>query len=161
MVTFAPGTGGTLNSTSYEAAFLEAAQILELIEEGSTTPTTVNFTSVDFNNAQKTADIIINLPVTFAISSTDGSVTIAGSAYVTPTFANGGGSIKSDTLPEAVLELAQYLQNLEIATSGAANNVNIVYNTEASFAAITASLPVIKSINADGSININVTPYLA
>lgn len=160
MVNLAPGTNGTLKSTSYEAAFLEAAQILELTEEGSTTPTTVNFTAVDLNNAQKTADITINLPVTFAISSTDGSVKIAGAAYVTPVFANGGGDIKSDTLPEAVLELAQYLQNLEIATSGAANNVNITYNTESRFAAITASLPVVKSISADGSIKVVATPYL-
>ncbi|MHC5737468.1 hypothetical protein [Nostoc sp.] len=160
MTTFAPGTNGTLKSTSYEAAFLEAAQILELAEEGSLTPTTVNFTDVSFNNAQKTADITINLPVTLAISSTDGSVRISGDAYVTPTFANGGGSVKSDTLPEAVLEIAQFLQSLEIATSDAANNVNVTYNSEQRFAAITASLPAVKSVSADGSIKITVTPYL-
>lgn len=161
MVAFAPGTNGTLKSTSYEAALLEAAQLLELAEEGSTSPTTVNFTDVSFSNATKVAAITINLPVTLAISSTDGSVKISADSYVTPTFANGGGSLKSDTLPEAVLELAQFLQSLEIATSGAANNVDIIYNTEQRYAAITASLPVVKSINNDGSIKTLASSYLS
>jgi hypothetical protein len=69
----------------------------------------INFTDVAFENGSKTFEITINLPVTFTISSTDGSVRIAGDAYVTPVFANGGGDLKADTLPEAVLELAQYL----------------------------------------------------
>ena len=161
MVAFLPGTNGTLKSTSYEAALLEAAQLLELAEEGSTNPTTVNFTDVSFSNATKIAAITINLPVTLVISSTDGSVKISADAYVTPTFANGGGSLKSDTLPEAVLELAQFLQSLEIATSGAANNVDIIYNTEQRYAAITATLPVAKSINSDGSIKTLASSYLS
>ncbi|WP_138504073.1 hypothetical protein [Nostoc sp. PA-18-2419] len=160
MVALAPGTNGTLKSTSYEAALLEAAQLLELAEEGSVTPTTVNFTDVSLNNAAKTADITINLPVTLALSTTDGSIAITGDSYVTPTFANGGGDIKSTTLPAAVLELAQYLQALEVSTSGAPNNVNIVFNTEQKYAAITASLPAVKSIGSDGKIRVTVTPYL-
>jgi hypothetical protein len=153
------GAGGTIKSTSYEAAFVEACQLLELAEEASTTPDSVNFTDVSHDNTAKTFNITCALPFTVALTSA-GVPTFTPTTYVSPTFANGGGDIDATTLTGAVLQLAQTIQNTERSNASLPNNTNIVYNTDDGIATITASIPCVRSVTAAGAILNTVTTYL-
>lgn len=155
----APGNG-TLKSVSYEAALVEACQLLELAEETSISPDTVDFTDVSHNNTTKTFEISVALPFTVALTGA-GIPTISATAYIAPIFNNGGADIDATTLPGAVLELAQKIQITERSNSANPNNLNIVYNTDDGVATITASIPCVRSVTATGAILTTATPYLA
>ncbi|MEA5515532.1 hypothetical protein [Nodularia sp. UHCC 0506] len=155
---FDPGTG-TLKSVSVEAAFVEAAQLLELAEEAAPIATDVNFTDVSHDNTAKTFDIAASIPVDVTISPS-GQPTFSATAYVSPAFTTGG-DINATSLPSAVLELAHLLQDAERASETNPNNINIQYDTDAGTASITASIPCVRSVEASGKVLTTVTPYLA
>jgi hypothetical protein len=168
MATFAPGTGGTAASTSWEAVSIELAELLQGYEEAANASLTnpINLVAVNYDSgAPKTAQIQINMPITLAIG-TDGAPKYVASPFVSPSpaFANGGGDLKSTNLEAAVFEAFSKLQALEktvpaIGVSAPANNVGITVNTETLTASIVANLPIEFSIVA-GKPTVNAVAYL-
>ena len=154
----APGNG-TLKSITYEAALIEAAQLLELAEESSAFPTNVDFTDVAHNNAAKTTILTCSLPI--AVVMTSGKPTFGATNHVSPTFNNGGADIESTSLCGAVLELAQKIQAQEKTNTANPNNINIQYDTDPGTASISATFSSVKTVTAAGAILHVVTPYLA
>lgn len=157
MAIFKTVDGATLKSISWEAALLEAATQLEEAISSSTNATEINFVGTVFNDAANTVSITANLPIEFNRTE-DGTIAVNATSFVTASFTNGG-DVKSATLPSALLEIAQTIKNLEENYS-VASRVELTYNSSRKFVAITATLPVIRKVATDGSINIFVSPYL-
>ncbi|WP_017652140.1 hypothetical protein [Fortiea contorta] len=169
MSTFAPGTSGTLKSTQIPAAFFEVCRALDAAENlrnGSNPglPPKRNLsTTISFDTG--TVAIAATLPVTTTIQ-TSGSIDIVASDYLGSTysaFVNGGGSLKSDTLPEALLEIASILAAAEKAVTPAENqpnNVQIQFDIETGSATISANLPFTTLAAANGDVTIHAIDYL-
>lgn len=153
-----PGTG-TIKSVTYEAALMEAAQLLELAEESSSFPTNVDFTDITHNNAAKTTTLTCSLPI--AVVMTGGQPTFGATNHVNPTFSNGGEDIESTSLCGAVLELAQKIQAQEKTNTANPNNINIQYDTDAGTASISATFSSVKTVTTTGAILHTVSPYLS
>ncbi|MDJ0737079.1 MAG: hypothetical protein QNJ47_23925 [Nostocaceae cyanobacterium] len=159
MTTFNPGTGGTLNSTTVEAAFMEACQLLQN-EERAIEELTNNI-AVNYFTGDNVVQVSGTFPLVQSVDVTTGKSSFSTSEFITTTFANGGGDLKSTNLPNAVLELALTLQVLEKTQADAPNNVQITYDTEAELITIAAENPIEFSLNTDGSAKISAIPYLA
>jgi len=170
MAGFTPGTGGTVTSTTWEAASIELAERLQGYEElanaGVTNP--INRVAVNYDSdTPKTSTIQINMPVTLTLG-TDGAPKVVAAEFLPtpPVYAAGtGGDLKSTSLTAATLEAFYKLQALEKATvplgeTAPDNNVNIQVNTEALTAVITATLPIGISVNASGKPEITAVEYL-
>jgi len=155
MAVFNPGTGGTLKSTTLERVSLEASMNLQ----NSETTTSGSKIAVNFFTGDNTVSIQAALP--FTTTFMNGQVALTPTDYVGVPFANGGGDLQATTLPGAVLELFQRLQNTEKAQTDAGNKVQITYDTEAGLATINAEIPVVYVVAADGSLSIVAESYLA
>lgn len=154
MATFDPGTSGTLVSTTFEAAFVEASQLLQNAESDT------DNIAVNYFTGDNTVQVAATLPLVQSVDSSGKSV-FSTSEFVSTTFANGGGDLKSTNLPNAVLELAQQLQVKEKAETDANDNVQVTYDTEAEIITIAAELGVTYSVNSDGTTKVTTSAYLA
>jgi hypothetical protein len=169
MSTFNPGSGGTLNATQIPAAFFEVCRALDAAENlrnGSNPglPPRRNLsTTVSFDTG--TISVAATLPVTVAVQ-TDGSIDITASDYLGATysvFSGGGGTLKSGTLPEALLELANILAASEKAVTPAdaqPNNIQIQFDIEAGNATISANMPFTTEAADNGDVTIIAIDYL-
>lgn len=157
MAVFDPGTG-TLKSTTWEAAFIEACQLLEFAEESSENPEEVQFTTVEHSNVQKTLEVVCNLQANVALNSA-GKPEFTAVEHLSIAF-TGATDTNATTLQGVVLEIAQTLQEMERANPEIPNNLNLTYNTENGRVLISALIPAVKTIASDGSINIAITPYI-
>ncbi|MDJ0735381.1 MAG: hypothetical protein QNJ47_15210 [Nostocaceae cyanobacterium] len=156
MATFNPGTGGTLISTTVEAAFLEACQLLQNAEVN----TEVDNIAVNYFTGDNAVTVTGTFPLVQSLSSSGESI-FTTTDFIDFTFANGGGDLNSNSLPKTVLELAQKLQILEKTQADAPNNVQVTYDTEAELITIAAETPIQFSVNATGAVEINASSYLA
>lgn len=155
MSTFDPGTSGTLKSTQVPAAFFEVCRALDAAENTRNganpgLPPRRNLsTTVSFDTG--TIAVAATIPVTTNIQS-NGSIDIVASDYLGSTysvFANGGGDLKSDTLPEALLEMASILAAAEKSVTPAENqpnNVQIQFDIETGSATISAKVKADKKL---------------
>ncbi|GAX44716.1 hypothetical protein NIES4075_57350 [Tolypothrix sp. NIES-4075] len=169
MSTFNPGTSGTLKSTQIPAAFFEVCRALDAAENlrngaNPGLPPRRNLsTTVSFDTG--TIAVAATIPVTTSIQA-NGSIDIAASDYLGATysvFANGGGDLNSDTLPEALLELASILAAAEkavIPAENQPNNVQIQFDLETGSATISANLPFNTAAAANGDVTIHAIDYL-
>ncbi|MFN6515701.1 MAG: hypothetical protein RMY29_014565 [Nostoc sp. CreGUA01] len=169
MSTFDPGTSGTLKSTQVPQAFFEVCRALDAAENlrngaNPGLPPRRNLsTTVSFDTG--TIAVAATLPVTTNIQS-NGSIDIVASDYLGSTystFANGGGDLKSDTLPEALLEMASILAAAEKAvtpTENQPNNVQIQFDIETGSATISANLPFNTLAAANGDVTVHAIDYL-
>ncbi|NJL64897.1 MAG: hypothetical protein HC903_27705 [Methylacidiphilales bacterium] len=169
MSIFDPGTAGTLNSTQIPAAFFEVCRALDAAENlrnGSNPglPPRRNLsTTVSFDTG--TIAVAATLPVSVNVQ-TDGSIDITASDYLGATystFSGGGGTLKSDTLPEAFLELANILAAAEKAVTPAdaqPNNIQIQFDIETGSATISANMPFTTEAASDGDVTIHAIDYL-
>ncbi len=155
MAVLNPGTDGTLTSTTYEGAFVEACQLLQNAESDT------DNIAVNYFTGDNTVQIAGTFPMVQSVD-TNGKPIFSTTEFVTFTFANGGGDVKSTNLPNAVLELAQQLQVKEKSEADSSNNVQITYDTETEIITIAAELGVAFSVNStDGSTKILTSAYLA
>lgn len=169
MSTFNPGTSGTLKSTQIPAAFFEVCRALDAAENlrngaNPGLPPRRNLsTTVSFDTG--TIAVAATIPVTTSIQA-NGSIDIAASDYLGATysvFANGDGDLNSDTLPEALLELASILAAAEKAVTPSENqpnNVQIQFDLETGNATISANLPFNTAAAASGDVTIHAIDYL-
>ncbi|MBW4571598.1 MAG: hypothetical protein KME31_27350 [Tolypothrix carrinoi HA7290-LM1] len=169
MSTFNPGTSGTLKSTQIPAAFFEVCRALDAAENlinganPGLTPRRNLSTTVSFDTG--TIAVAASIPITTNIQA-NGSIDIVASDYLGSTysaFVNGGGDLKSDTLPEALLEIASVLSAAEKAvtpTENQPNNIQIQFDIEAGTATISANLPFNTAAAANGNVTVHAIDYL-
>ncbi|MCC5670884.1 hypothetical protein LC653_45850 [Nostoc sp. CHAB 5784] len=161
MSIFDPGTAGTLKSTQIPQALFEVARALDAAENlrngaNPGLPPRRNLsTTVSFDTG--TIAIAATLPISTGIQ-VGGSVGVAVSDYLGTTysaFTNGGGDLSSDTLPEALLEVASVLAAAEKAVTPAENqpnNVQIIFDLETASATISANLPFNTAAGTTGDV---------
>ncbi|MBD2197943.1 MULTISPECIES: hypothetical protein [Calothrix] len=169
MSTFDPGTSGTLKSTQLPAAFFEICRALDAAENSRNganpglTPRRNISTTVSFDTG--TIAVAATLPVTTSIGA-GGAIDIVVSDYLGSTystFANGGGDLASDTLPEALLEMASLLAAAEKAVTPAENqpnNIQIQFDLETGSATISGNLPFTTSAATNGDVTVHAIDYL-
>lgn len=78
-------------------------------------------------------------------------------------FNNGGGSLKSTTIPAALLEVANLLAVSEAAASATddpLNNISVTFDLEARLAQITATLPINISTGNAGNFYGGASNYI-
>lgn len=169
MSTFNPGSSGTLKSSQIPAAFFEVCRALDAAENlrnGSNPglPPRRNLsTTVSFDTG--TIAVAATIPVTVSIQ-TDGSIDVKASDYLGlaySAFNGGGGDLKSDTLPEAFLEMASMVAAAEKAITPAdaqPNNVQIQFDLETGSATISANMPFTTAAATNGDVTIHAIDYL-
>ena len=172
MSTFDPGTSGLLNSTQLPAAFFEICRALDAAENARNganpglAPQRNISTTVSFDTG--TIAVAATLPITVAIGA-NGKVDVTASDYLGAGFAdfdltaNGDGQLPSDTLPEALMEMATTLSNAEKAVTPAENqpdNVQVVFDLEEGSATISANLPFTSAAASDGAVTVVAIDYL-
>lgn len=69
------------------------------------------------------------------------------------------GGLKSTTLEDTFLEVAQLLKIAEQAVVPAVSKVTLTVNSNSNIASISANLPVVSTISATGAVIIAATEY--
>lgn len=170
MSTFAPGTSGSLKSTTLAGAVFETARLLDAAESArnaanpTLTPKQNITVTADF--ATRVVAIAATLPIATTLDSTGKAVVDAtdylGSSY--STFAPGtSGDLKSTDAPSAMLEIALKLAAAEKAVSPVddqPNNIQVELSTETGTATITANLPITVAVDSAGAILLTAVDYL-
>jgi hypothetical protein len=162
MAAFDPGAGGTLKSTTLEGIAMEAALLLQNAERAAIAATPEAFPNniaVSFFTGDNVIQVQAALPLS-ADFSNDGKVTFSAVDYLGSPFTTDG-DLKATTLPQAVLELFQRLQNTEKSQPDAGDKVQLSYATETNIATINAEFPITFSVAPDGTISVSANPYLA
>jgi hypothetical protein len=169
MSTFDPGDNGTLKSTQLPAALFEICRALDAAENTRNganpglTPRRNISTTVSFDTG--TIAVAATIPVTPSIGA-GGLIQLAASDYLGApysTFVNGGGDLASDTLPEALLEIANLLAAAEKAVTPAENqpnNVQVQFDLETGSATISANMPFTTAASANGDVTVHAIDYL-
>ena len=154
MASFNPGTGGTLKSTSIEAAFLECAEYVQDPE----TALNLNNVNVTYNSDALNATINATIPVTSTIG-TGGAVTYSAVNALSDTFLPGGGDLGATHGYAALMELAYLLQEAESGLTTPINNISVTINDENRTATIAANMPITIGVNALGRPEIIADVY--
>ena len=165
MTPITPGTNGTLKSTTAENALIELVTILKNGQANTTVnPNKRNYVTLDFNVNTGSVAISFSIPSVSMITAT-GSIEITANEYLTNLGFNGGtgGTFKSSTAAQSLIEIASYLQEKESdSTSNITDNnyTNFNYDGDKSVFSGSAPIPFDVSIGSDGKPIINVVEYL-
>ncbi|MFK0733475.1 MAG: hypothetical protein ACIWVG_20365 [Gloeotrichia echinulata HAB0833] len=160
MSTFNNG-GGTLKSINKPAAFLEIAHLINEAERAaSTVDVTLDNVTVTYDTGARTASISATLPVGGNINS-GGQIVISATNYLGSSAFNPGtsGELKAANYPAAFLELAQLLASAESLTT--TNNISISIDLEGLTATVSATLPVVPTIDASGRPLFTASDYIS
>ncbi len=169
MSTFDPGTSGSLKSTQIPQAFFEVCRLLDAAENARNganpglAPRRNLSTTASFDTG--TVAVAATIPIVTSIQI-DGTIKISGNDYLGSTystFANGSGDLTSSNVVGAFLELATLLAAAEKAVTpveNQPNNVQIVIDTEAGNATVSANLPFTTAAATNGDVTIKAIDYL-
>lgn len=155
---FSP-TGSDLKSTHQAAALKEVAVRLQLLEAALPVDTNPNNVTIDESFDDLTCTISATLPATFAINAI-GHREALPSQYTPAPFVPGTSDLKSDTLQEALVEIATMLKQSELAVPSETRPDNVQVTTDADTISISASLPMQVTLNTLGQSVIAVTDYI-
>lgn len=165
MATFT-SSGGTLKSTTLENALVEGLMLLRS-KELDTTINPANENKISFSVDQT---LVLSGTATFTaqetVSSTDGSINWNVNNYLGAGFifsAGSGGTVKSNNLPAAIIEIAKRMQLLEAQTAknqSGLNRINLTYDSDAATVTLTFESSLTISIATDGKTQFSATSYL-
>lgn len=162
MSTFNNG-GGTLKSTNKPSALLELAHLLNEAERTiSTADNTVENIDINYATNARVASITATLPIGYGINANGQPVLTATNYLGTSTFNVGtGGELKSANLAAAFVELSHLVAAAEQSiTPNPVNNVTITTDLEGLTISISANLPFIPSLDANGRTIQTATDYI-
>lgn len=166
MTTITPGTGGTIKSTTLENAFHEALTLCIGYERDTAkNPSNLRNITLSINLADNKATGTFSFGLTKEISAT-GSITHTTAEYLTNTaFASGtGGTIVSNTIASAILEIAERIQTLEANSlknpTAIQQITGITYDSEQLSVSGTFDYAVVSIVDATGKTVISAKPYL-
>lgn len=152
-------TGSDLKSTHLAAAFVEIATKLQSAELALPAETRPNNVQISLDLEALTVTVDAALPVSVSLNST-GQPIVNASAYIVAPFVPGTSDLKSDSLPEAVLEMAYLLENAELAVPEATRPNNITISIADGVATIAMTSPVTFTQNTSGQTVIAAVDYL-
>ena len=152
-------TGSDLKSTHMAAALVEAATRLQSAELAIAADLRPNNVQVSQDLEGLTASITATLPVTVTLNTT-GQPVLQASPYLVAPFVPGTSDLKSDTLPEALLEIAYKVEAAELAIPEATRPNNLSISISDGIASISMTAPIGFSLNTAGETVIAVTDYL-
>ena len=162
MSTFNNG-GGTLKSITKPAALLEIAHLTNEAERSaSTVDVTLDNVTINDDTGARTVTIAATLPVG-STTNASGQIVVSATNYLggSPFNPGTGGEIKASSFPASLLEMAQFLAVSEQAvTPVAPNNITISIDLEGLTASISATLPVVPSLDGAGKPVFTATDYL-
>lgn len=165
MATFTPG-GGTLKSITLENALVEGLMLLRSKElDTAINPASENKISFSLDQT-----LVLSGTATFTaqetVSSTDGSINWNVNNYLGAGFvfsAGASGTIKSNNLPAAIIEIAKRMQLLEAQAAknqSGLNRINLTYDSDAATVTLTFESALTISIATDGKPQLTATTYL-
>lgn len=166
MATLTPGTGGTLKSTTLEAAFHEALSLAAILEQDPLkNPQALSRISMNLNvrTGQVTGTFSFEVIPTTA---TDGSTSFPVTEYLQNTaYAKGtGGGLVSAGLCGAIVELAEKIQAKERLASKNPQGLNGIsglnYGTETQIVNASFDYLVTGSVIAPGAYSCVAKTYL-
>jgi hypothetical protein len=154
-----PG-GGTLKSTSVEAAILELATRYQIAETtGNVTPNQIALNLSTGNNVA-----IINTVIPITITPDNGSINIVAVSNSFPSLPGYAvdplSGLTTSSVAGNLLELFQTLQSKERAQTVPNDEVQIVYNADALTATVTCNILFNLAIAPDGDIAIEARAYI-
>jgi hypothetical protein len=152
-------TGSDLKSTHRAAALVELISRAQLAEEAIPEATRPNNVQVSYDLESKLVSASATLPVTTSIGATGTPQLIAGPYMVAP-FIPGASDLKSDTLPEAILEMAYRVEESEALMPEATRQNFVSVSIADGIASIAFSGPVTFATNATGETVIATVDYL-
>ncbi|NJM57989.1 MAG: hypothetical protein HC857_11900 [Synechococcales cyanobacterium RU_4_20] len=155
---FSP-TGSDLLSTHQAAALKELAVRLQLVEAALPVDDNPNNVTIDESFDDLTCTINATLPTAFAIN-TFGYREARPTQYTPAAFTPGTSDLVSDTLQEALVEIATLLKTSELAVPEATRPNNVQITSDADTVSITASLPMIVTLDTSGRTVTAVTDYI-
>ncbi|MBE9215688.1 hypothetical protein IQ247_23985 [Plectonema cf. radiosum LEGE 06105] len=168
MSVFDPGVSGLVKSTNIPAAFFEICRALDAAENARNganpgLPPQRNIsTTVSFDTG--TIAVAATIPVTATVGA-DGVIQLTAVNYLGATYGAFvlDGDMTSDTLPEAMVEIATLLSNTEKSITPAENqpdNVQVQFDLETGSAVISANLPFTSRSETDGAVTVIAIDYL-
>lgn len=169
MSLFAPGTNGTLKSTTQPAALFELARALDAAENRRNgdnpglAPKRNTATTVSFDTG--TIAIAVAIPMSPSLDAA-GVIQLTPSDYLGAPysdFLNGGGELYSTNLIAAFAEMSQTLAAHEKAITPVddqPNNIQVEADFETGLLTISANLPFTSSVSTGGDVVIHAVDYL-
>lgn len=152
-------TGSDLKSTHLAAAFCEVAARLQTAELAISPELRPNNVQVSQDLEARTTSVSASLPVTIGLNAT-GNPILQASPYLVAPFVPGASDLKSDTLPEALLEIAYRVELAELAKPEATRPNNLSISISDGIASINMTAPITFALNAQGEIVIATVDYL-
>jgi hypothetical protein len=152
-------TGSDLKSNHLVAALVETATRLQGAELAISADLRPNNVQVSQDLEALTATISATLPVTVSLN-TAGQPVLQASSYIAAPFVPGTSDLKSDSLPEALLEIAYKVESAELAIPEATRPNNLSISISEGIASITMSAPIGFTLNTAGETVISVVDYL-
>lgn len=165
MAAVTPGTEGTIKSATVEGQLQELCMFLQLAENtAALNPNTLDNFSLNHSPDTDSFTASFSIPVEQSINST-GQVTYSASEYLTRLSFNtgSGGTFKSTTAAGYFVELVIYAQNLERQTAKnptGRNGIMATFNSDNTLFTGSLELPVIATIEGDGTIKYTTSEYL-
>jgi hypothetical protein len=161
MATITVGSGSTLKSSTAEGQVMELLTFLQKKEKELSAEDKVQIT---YNLNSFTFSASFSIPATQAINSS-GQLVISASEYMTGlTFVTGsGGTFKSSTSTQYLIELISYLQLKEqdlTKNTANENRVSGQYDIDDKLFTGTVNLGVTAEIDSVGKILISAVEYL-
>jgi hypothetical protein len=152
-------TGSDLASTHGTAALFELVGKLQLAELAQPEATRPNNVSLAADQEEQTQTLTVSLPVTVSVNAA-GRPEVTASPYMVAPFNPGTGTLKSDTMPEAVLELASLVEAYEQTIPEETRPDRIQLSIANGVATISCTAPTVVSFAANGSTVLSPADYV-
>jgi hypothetical protein len=143
-------TGSDLTATHGTSALFELVGKLQLLELAQPEATRPNNVSLSADQETQTQTLTVSLPITTAINAV-GRPEDTATPYMVAPFNPGTGTLKSDTYPEAILELATVVEAYELSIPEATRPNRIEISRSNGIATISCTAPIVVSFGAGGN----------
>jgi hypothetical protein len=151
-------TGSDLKSVTGPAAFVELCARMQAVELAQPEATRPNNVSISSDLETNTTTVSLQLPISTALNVA-GRPEDTATAYMVAPFVPGTSTLKSDTYPEAALELATFIEFFELAQPEATRPDRMQISRSGGIAAITFTTPMAVSFDANGRTVLQASDY--
>lgn len=151
-------TGSDLTATHASSALFQLVGLLQLEELAQPEATRPNNVSLTADQEAQTQTLTVSLPISTAINAA-GRPEDTATAYIVSPFVPGTGTLKSDTKPEAILELATIIDSYEQSLPVEARPDRIQITKGNGVAQIDFTVPTVVSFGAGGATILSPADY--
>jgi hypothetical protein len=151
-------TGSDLKSTHGPSAFVELASRMQLVELAQPEASRPNNVQISSDQEAQTITVSMALPVSASINVA-GRPEFTATAYMTAPFVPGTGTLKSDTYPEAALELGMLINAYELSLPEADRPDRLQTSLVDGVATFTFTTPATVTIDTTGRTVLQANDY--